>query len=150
MPTLPSCDDMDDDISGVEIVSPKKCTHNVTGIGELSTSWIGQKDLCDIESSLLVEKYQSQIKTVKNELNLLAKECTNAFITAGLLQSTNPQISKAVKLCSSYYHATHQVTRRPSTISALQNLSDVAFKCPEGLKCMFLQISRELKKILKK
>ena len=107
----------DSDMSEVEMVSPT----NIAGVGKLCTSWMGQKGLCDIENSLIVQKYQSQVKTLKTELNLLAKECTKAFADA----KETPQVSKALKLCSTYYCPTDPNRQPPPVIEHIWKESPI-------------------------
>ena len=115
-------------MSGVEVVSPHKlmaaarespCT--IPGIGDLRTSWIGQKGVCDIQRKLLEKDARSQIKAVTTELAVLAKECMKAFEVAGLITSDEPQIKKAVDLCSSYIPQTsrHKPATPSTAIAAL-------------------------------
>ena len=119
-----STNDGMDNFSGLEMVSAEKSAAQYN-TGKLSTSWIGHKGLCEIENSMIVEKCQLQIKTLRNELNLLAKECTNAFVAAGMLESEDPQITKAVKLCDSYYASNRQKVRAfPAFVSTWKDQGD--------------------------
>ena len=45
---------------------------------------------------------EGKVSAVKKELHVLAAECKKAFAAGELLHSQNPQVQKAVKLCSSY------------------------------------------------
>ena len=98
------------DISGVEAVSPHKLIAaaqesplEIPGIGEICMSWIGLKGVRDIRRMMAEEEARSQVKALKSELRVLAKECTKAYEAAGIGASEEPQIKRAVDdLCASY------------------------------------------------
>ncbi len=118
----PHADPVGSDMSGVEMVSPHKLMAAaqefpciIPGVGELRTSWIGQKGVCEIQRQLAEERTQSQVKALTSELRVLATECMKAFEAAGLQTDDHPQVSKAVKLCSAYVS---QSARRKATTSS--------------------------------
>ncbi len=117
----PSADDVASDMSGVEAVSPHKSmatAHEypleIPDIGNVSTSWIGLKGVRDIKRMMEEKATQEQVKALKGELRLLAKECMKAFEVAGVSTSEEPQIKKAVDLCTAHLP---QPTRPRKTMS---------------------------------
>ena len=76
------------------------CT--IEGIGNVQTSWIGQRGVLEIQRKIVEEEAQSAIHTKSSELKLLARECLKAFEQAGLKNSELSQVQMAVNMCSSY------------------------------------------------
>lgn len=124
----------DSDLSGIEMESPHKeiaTAHefpcNISEVGEVCSSWIGQKGVCDIVQMRAQELAEGKIQAKSSELRVLATECLRAFEAAGMCESKNPQVSKATELCSSYApHAATQAPRksRPCEISRLWKESE--------------------------
>ena len=116
-------------MSGIELESPHKlaaaqqqfpCT--IAGIGEVKTSWIGERGVEEIQKHISEEQVHSEVRVLANELKVLAAECLNAFESAGLLQSNEPQVCRAIELCHSYLPgkpASHNTPTGVSTISTL-------------------------------
>ncbi len=61
----------------------------------------------EIEHSLAQLRAESQVISLKKELLELSTECSKAFAAAGLENSDNPQIRKALDLCSSHVTSSH-------------------------------------------
>lgn len=150
----PHSDPLGSDMSGVEVVSPHKLMAaarespcSLPGIGELRTSWIGQRGVCDIQRQLVEKEAQSQIKAVKSALGVLARECMKAFETAGVLTSDEPQIRKAIDLCSSYIpHTSRCKATAPSTAIATLwkgERNAPLLPCPEDKKDLATSILGE-------
>lgn len=124
----------DSDLSGIEMESPHKeiaTAHefpcNISEVGEVRSSWIGQKGVCDIVQMRAQELADGKIQAKTGELRVLATECLMAFEAAGLSESKNPQVLKATKLCLS--HALRAATRahrksKPCEISRLWKESE--------------------------
>ena len=116
-----------DDISGIELESPHKSIAvaqdfpcNIEGIGDLRTSWIGQKGVKEIQQHKLQEEMQTAVQAKTTEVKFLAVECLRAFKEAKVQNSDLPQVRKAIEMCLSY-------TPRAETSSALQrNTSAIA------------------------
>lgn len=67
------------------------------------------------------QKAESQVLSLKKELQVLSTECRKAFAAAGLEDSTHPQIRRALELCSSHVHDTGAEHLKPA-ISAIGSL----------------------------
>ena len=109
-------------MSGVEMESPHKLMATaqqfrceIPGIGAVSTMWVGHKGVRDIRRKLAEEETTSKVKELSTELRVLAKECMTAFEVAGLKNSDDPKIRKAVDLCSSYLPQTARCRVTTST-----------------------------------
>lgn len=103
------------DLSGIEVESPHKemaAAHefpcNIPEVGEIRSSWIGQKGVSDIVQMRAQGLAEGEIQAKSSELRVLATECLKAFEAAGLSESKNSQVCKATELCLSY--ATHAIT----------------------------------------
>lgn len=68
------------------------------------------------------EGVQSQLEGVKKELQVLAGECIRAFEVARMEQSRNPQVMKAIALCSSYASPNLKPKMKPMASSAIVDL----------------------------
>ena len=119
-------------MSGIEMESPhkeistaKEFPCNIPEVGQVSSSWIGQRGVCDIIELRVKEAADSELQTKSSELRELAIECLQAFESAGLIESENPQVIKATKLCLSYAPRAvtnmHETSRR-STSCAIADL----------------------------
>lgn len=113
--TLQHADSSGSEMSGVEVVSPHKliavAQENpllIPGIGEVRTSWIGHKGVCEMKTRSTEERAEAEVKAVMMELRVLATECMKAFKAAGMEESDDPQVKKAVGLCSSYLPQTRE------------------------------------------
>ena len=106
-------------MSGVEVISLQG--DDDPGTSNLNTSWIGQKGVCAIENSMKVDRLETQIKGLKSELNVLAKQCTKAFMSAGLMNSADQDVRKAVSLCSSHYHVPGTNAKSPPNFATIWN-----------------------------
>ena len=114
--------DNDSDMTGVEMVSPTvvpEDTCNIMGIGDLCTSWIGQKGVGDIKKKIADEEERSGIRAKSCELRVLATECLKAFEAAGLQNSDNLQVRKAMDLCHSYTPRDCSIKPRVRSIASL-------------------------------
>ena len=93
-------------ISGLEVSSDvikhKELPCNISGIGDVRTSWIGQKGIEEIRKEMAHKQLYTEAKVKCNELRVLASECLKAFRAAGLENSEDVQIRKALKLCQSH------------------------------------------------
>ena len=119
-------------MSGVEIDSLERDADKGAKVRNLSTSWIGQKGVCEIENSIMVDKFKNQLEDLKNELNSLAKEYTKAFMSTNLMDSDNPQVVKAVKLCSSHYSASGKGVKSLPSFAAVWNDENGELKSKHG------------------
>ena len=110
------------DMSGVEIVSrpvSAECPCNISGIGNICTSWVGQKGIGDIKKKIEDEQEESEVKAKSRELRVLATECLKAFESAGLQSSEICQVRKAMDLCHSYAPRSSCTKPATSTIASL-------------------------------
>lgn len=97
------------DVSGMEMESPykslaatKEFPCNIPGVGDIRTAWIGQHGVSEIQKQLEEKKKQNEEKTTTTQFKVLASECLKAFEVAGMKESDEPQVKKAIELCSSY------------------------------------------------
>lgn len=85
----------------------------ISDVGEIHSSWIGQKGVSDIVEMRAQEMVNSVVTSKTRELRKLASECLLAFEVSGLNASENPQVHKATELCKSY---------APKAVSSCRNL----------------------------
>ena len=85
----------------------------ISDVGEIHSSWIGQKGVSDIVEMRAQEIASSVVTSKTGELRKLASECLLAFEVTGLSASENPQVHKATELCKSYV---------PKAVSSIRNL----------------------------
>lgn len=95
-----------------------KVQANVQGIGPILTSWVGMKGVSNIADKLAQSQESEKIKTLTRDLKLLANSCHSALKTAGLLDTSIPEIQNAVELCKKY--TSEQGSARSSTNSCSQ------------------------------
>lgn len=97
------------DMSGIEMESPHKeiatarefpCI--IPEVGKVSSSWVGHKGLCDIIELHAQKQNESELDTKSKQLKELAMQCLQAFESAGLGESNDPQVRRAAELCLSY------------------------------------------------
>lgn len=88
----------------------------------LSTSWIGRNGILDIQAKIVKQETVHQVKTLKKELNILAKECAKAFEVAGLSENENPHVRRAITVCSSYVWSKPGFEQRSSKSSTIERL----------------------------
>ena len=79
-----------------------KVQANVQGIGPILTSWVGMKGVRNIADKLAESQESEKIKILTRDLKLLANSCHAALKTAGLLDTSIPEIQNALKLCKKY------------------------------------------------
>lgn len=109
----------------------------IEGVGELQTSWIGQRgvwfiltiiaypkliQLFEMEQALAQEGAQLKLVATKKELQVLAVECKRAFEAVGMDHSQHPQVKKALALCSSYVSPSSKPTNKHVTSSTVADL----------------------------
>ena len=92
-------------MSGIELESPHKSIAvaqdfpcNIEGIGDLRTSWTGQKGVQEIQQNKLKEETQTAMQVRATELKVLAVECLRAFMEAGMENSDLSQVQKAIAM----------------------------------------------------
>ncbi len=90
----------------------------IPGIGALRTMWICRRGVREIRRKLAEEEASSKVKAMSTELRVLAKECMTAFEVAGLKTSEDPQVRRAIDLCSSYLPQTTRLKATTSTAIA--------------------------------
>ena len=122
----------DNDMSGIEMESPHKemvtavefpC--NIPEVGDICTSWIGQRGVGQILKMREHEIAEREMHTKCHELQVLAVECLQAFEAVGVCDSSNPQLCKAVDLCLSYaprFRTKLRKTSQRSTACEIANL----------------------------
>ena len=105
----PGVNEEEGDMSGIDMESPHKdlataqefpCSIPV--IGDVCTSWIGQKGVSDLQKLKQQEETKNEVQAKSSELRVLATECLKAFEVAGLRNSDDPQVRKATDLCLLY------------------------------------------------
>ena len=71
------------DISGFEVsvAKPEELTCNINGIGEICTSWIGQKGVREIRREIASEEMHTQLKAKSNELKVIAESISGCRTT---------------------------------------------------------------------
>ena len=96
-------------VSGVELTSTVDAGAppcNISGIGDIRTSWIGQKGVAEMQEKAAKEQESSRSKTIAQEVKHLAGICIKAFKVAGLQNTQVPEIKAAPSMCQSYVPST--------------------------------------------
>ena len=76
----------------------------------------------EVGQAVAQEGLQSQLSALKKELNLLATECSKAFVAVGMEQSKHPQVKKAWDLCSTYASSALKNDQKNLTSSGIGEL----------------------------
>lgn len=112
------------DVSGMVVESPhktilteKEFPCNISGVGQVSTSWIGKTGLIEMQNKVAETEAQKRGKNTACQLQGLATECLKAFRVMDTQKSTDPQIQKAISLCMQYTHRTEERTVTSSIAS---------------------------------
>jgi hypothetical protein len=131
------------DHSGVEINTPKKSltlnpdelVTTVPGVGVIQTNWVGLKGKEEISKLVEDQRTQPLVKSLKNELSLLSRECLKAFEVTGLLASTDKQVQTAIDLCKKYTGSLKE-SKKPGGITndRLQNLWSTTAEQPRTIE----------------
>lgn len=117
------------DVSGIVLESPQKTLIsdkefpcNISGIGDLCTSWIGKTGILEIQNKI-AEQNNRQGKNTSRQLRTLATECFKAFEVLDGQKSADPQVKKAIALCMEHAPAVPKqaIPTSTCTISSLWN-----------------------------
>ena len=73
---------------------------NIPGIGPLRSTWIGKIGVQYIQDRYDHIKSEETMKQLNTEIKIMASECLTAFKTAGLLETQDPLIKRAIDMCS--------------------------------------------------
>ena len=92
----------------------------------------------DIEQSLAHLKAESQLASLKKDLQMLSTECRKAFVAAGLQDSDHPQVRRALELCLSHATGSHSTgaggTKTTESVGALWKKDGHDHKSTEDTK----------------
>ena len=121
--------DHSDDVSGMELESPHKSITvaqdfpvTIEGVGDLRTSWIGQRGVEEIKRTKRKEEDLTAAQTKATEMKVLATECLRAFQEAGLESSDIPQVKKAISMCCLYAPSHTGGISKPRATSSIHTL----------------------------
>ena len=111
-------------VSGMVVESPhktiltdKEFPCNISGVGQVCTSWIGKAGLMEMQNKIAETKVQQRGKSTACQLQELATECLKAFQVIDGPKSAEPQIQKAISLCMQ--HARTEKRTATSSIASL-------------------------------
>ena len=97
------------DMSGIVMESPmkdittaKEFPCSISEIGEVRSSWVGQRGITDIIQLRADEQAECKLQMKATEICALAMDCLQAFKSAGLARTENPQVQKAIDHCLTY------------------------------------------------
>ena len=114
------------DVSGMVVESPhktiltdKEFPCNISGVGQVCTSWIGKAGLIEMQNKIAETEVQQRGKNTACQLQELATECLKAFQVMDAQKSTDPQIQKTISLCMQHARLRPEKRTVTSSIASL-------------------------------